>query len=143
MAFQKKDKDRENATDDARASGSCLSSTMKLPVEEFTSPESTMSLMIRQAEDTRPYSLSITSDTYEIGRRSDADITIIQPGVSRHHAKLFKSHSEEIIEDLDSTNGTYVNGVRISRCVLQNNDVIRIGDATLLFTREIIEAKKS
>ncbi len=132
-------KNAENANSDAaaapRTADSSLSSTMRLPMEEFDAPDAEMVLDVRSVDDAKPYSIRIEKRTYEIGRRSDADIPLIQPGISRRHARLFHLHSEEIIEDLNSTNGTYVNGVRITRCVLQNNDVIRIGDATLLFTR--------
>jgi hypothetical protein len=117
------------------AAASSLSSTMRLPMEEFTDPDAEMHLDVRSMDEAKPCSIRIDKKTYEIGRRSDAGIPLMQPGVSRQHARLFHLHSEEIIEDLNSTNGTYVNGVRITRCVLQNNDVIRIGDATLLFTR--------
>jgi pSer/pThr/pTyr-binding forkhead associated (FHA) protein len=128
--------DNEQRDDDAsHAADSSLSSTMRLPMMEFDTPEAEMVLDVRSADDAKPYSIRIEKATYEIGRSSSAGIPLIQPGVSRRHARLFHLHAEEIIEDLNSTNGTYVNGVRITRCVLQNNDVIRIGDATLLFTR--------
>jgi len=119
----------------AKAGDLSLSSTMQLPTAPFCATESEMCLDIRSTDDAKPFSIRIDKTTYEIGRRHDARISLMQPGVSRRHARLFHLHSEEIIEDLGSTNGTYVNGVRITRCVLQNNDVIRIGDATLLFTR--------
>lgn len=118
-----------------QAADSSLSSTMRLPMEDFDAPDADMVLDVRSVDDAKPYSIRIDKTTYEIGRRGDVGIPLMQPGVSRQHARLFHLHSEEIIEDLNSTNGTYVNGVRITRCVLQNNDVIRIGDATLLFTR--------
>jgi len=122
--------------DDApRATDASMSSTMRLPMEEFIDADAEMHLDVRSVDDARPYSIRIDKVTYEIGRCRDAGIPLMQPGVSRQHARLFHLYSEEIIEDLNSTNGTYVNGVRITRCVLQNNDVIRIGDATLLFTR--------
>ncbi len=112
-----------------------LSSTMRLPLEELFDPDAEMHLDIRVADDDRPQRLRLVKKPYSIGRRVDADITLNQPGISRNHARLLHLNNEEIIEDTGSTNGTYVNGVRISRCVLQNNDIIRIGDATLLFTR--------
>jgi len=108
---------------------------MRLPLEELFDPDAEMHLDIRVADDDRPQRLRLVKKPYSIGRRVDADITLNQPGISRNHARLLHLNNEEIIEDTGSTNGTYVNGVRISRCVLQNNDIIRIGDATLLFTR--------
>ncbi len=140
MSIDKVDK-VDYAAAAARAADAVLSSTMRLPMDDFDAPDAEMVLDVRNADDAKPYSIRIDRTNYEIGRRSDAAIPLIQPGVSRHHARLFHLHSEEIIEDLESTNGTYVNGVRITRCVLQNNDVIRIGDATLLFTRNPVSSQ--
>lgn len=135
MTIEKADKVEPDVAASPAADAS-MSSTMRLPMEEFDAPDADMVLDVRNADEAKPYSIRIDKIAYEIGRRSDAGIPLMQPGISRHHARLFHLHAEEIIEDLNSTNGTYVNGVRITRCVLQNNDVIRIGDATLLFTRK-------
>lgn len=124
----------EDITPPARSDAS-LSSTMRLPMEELVAPDAEMHLDIRYTDSSQPCSIRIQNQPYEIGRRPDAGVPLMQPSVSRHHARIFHLHAEEIIEDLNSTNGTYVNGVRVNRCVLQHNDVIRIGDTTLLFTR--------
>lgn len=48
-----------------------------------------------------------------IGRKSDADIVLASPYVSRHHAKLIRGEAGYSVIDLQSTGGTYVNGQRI------------------------------
>ena len=113
-----------------------LSRTMQIAVEEISPPDADMYLHIRRGGHQHPECLRLEKKTYTIGRQADVDISVMAASVSRQHARLFFLHGEEILEDLNSTNGVLVNGVRVSRCVLQDNDVIRIGDATLLFSRK-------
>jgi pSer/pThr/pTyr-binding forkhead associated (FHA) protein len=74
-----------------------------------------------------------------IGRLPDNDIVIDHPGASSHHASVFRADGKFILEDLQSTNGTFVNGQRVSRCTLQHGDVIGIGQHQLAFS-EVHEA---
>ena len=69
--------------------------------------------------------------TIRIGRAPDNDIALAGPDVSRHHAELRRDPdgSFEII-DLNSHQGTYVNGERITRTMLTEQDIISIGHAT-------------
>ena len=62
-----------------------------------------------------------------IGRSSDSDIQIDEAVVSRHHARLSCEHGQIVLTDLNSGNGTYVNGQRITRAVIAPGDRIRIG----------------
>jgi pSer/pThr/pTyr-binding forkhead associated (FHA) protein len=73
--------------------------------------------------------------TATIGRLPDNSIIIDSPAVSGHHACVFSTDGELVVEDLQSTNGTFVNGVRVSRQVLQHGDVIKVGDHELVFDR--------
>jgi hypothetical protein len=69
-----------------------------------------------------------------IGRGSDNDLTLNAMFASRRHARLWCQGDRVILEDLSSTNGTYVNGRRLTRPqFLQANDVVVIGDAQLTF----------
>src|SRR5437588_8679209 len=68
-----------------------------------------------------------------IGRLPDNDVVIDNPAVSSHHACVFRDGEDWVIEDLDSKNGTFVNGKRASRQVLHHSDVLLIGKHTLLF----------
>ena len=62
-----------------------------------------------------------------IGRAPDSSIQIDEAVVSRHHARLCCEHGQVVLTDLNSGNGTFVNGQRITRAVITTGDRIRIG----------------
>ena len=68
-----------------------------------------------------------------IGREPSFEMTLTDPRVSRSHARLLKTPQGHVIEDLSSTNGTYVNGHRINRQALRSGDRIQVGDTQLVF----------
>ena len=72
-------------------------------------------------------------DDFIIGRSADCDLRIPVDDVSRQHARIFCNNEEYYIEDLGSTNGTYVNGITVVKCVLRSNDQIDIGDVKIIF----------
>ena len=55
-----------------------------------------------------------------LGRSPDCAAHLPLANVSREHAKVVFRNDEYFVEDLDSTNGTYVNGIRIKKCLLRN-----------------------
>ena len=65
-----------------------------------------------------------------VGRSSDVDMVLIEDMVSRRHAR-FDCKDEIVIEDLGSTNGTFVNGERIKRAKLNEGDRVLIGTSIL------------
>ncbi len=67
--------------------------------------------------------------------RKEANIIVPDPKVSRHHALLKIFDGKPYIEDMQSTNGTYVNGVEVKRAALKPGDVITIGETRLEFKR--------
>jgi len=71
-----------------------------------------------------------------IGRGSDCDIRLSVDSVSRKHAKVALRNEEYHIEDMNSTNGVYVNGVRVVKCVLRDNDQIEMGGVKIIFKEE-------
>jgi diguanylate cyclase (GGDEF)-like protein len=75
----------------------------------------------------------ISSDAMVIGRGQNAEIHVIDEGISRVHARVIVATDEVHIEDMGSTNGTYVNGERIvSSEPLRDGDKIQIGSTTIL-----------
>jgi predicted component of type VI protein secretion system len=63
-----------------------------------------------------------------VGRRNDCDLRILSSQVSRRHCMLTIHDGALSVEDLDSVNGTIVNGKRISRkCQLDHGDIVEIG----------------
>ncbi|HHL22015.1 MAG TPA: FHA domain-containing protein, partial [Aliiroseovarius sp.] len=69
-----------------------------------------------------------------IGRAEDNDLELLDPKVSRHHARIKLEGGTFILSDLGSANGTRVNGVRITEShILRHGERIGIGDAELLY----------
>jgi len=68
-----------------------------------------------------------------IGRTADNDIQIDATNISRHHAVLLAGSDHCVIEDLNSTNGVHVNGLRVDRQVLRDGDLLRIGKVEFRF----------
>ena len=71
-----------------------------------------------------------------IGRSKDADIQVEDPNVSRRHAEVRQEGAAYWVVDLDSTNGTEVNGRRLKRAKLRPGDTITVGSTELVFRRE-------
>lgn len=78
--------------------------------------------------------LNLSHVPITIGRFTDNKMVLKHPQVSGHHARLEKMYQDYYILDLASTNCTYVNGRRVSRCQLKPEDEIRIGPFKLIFT---------
>jgi len=79
----------------------------------------------------RVYALSY--NTVSLGRASDADVYISDPSVSAHHARILNSSRGFEIEDLNSTNGTFVGGKRITRTHLRGGDRVMLGQVEFNF----------
>jgi hypothetical protein len=74
--------------------------------------------------------------TVVIGRSKDCDIRVSDPNVSRRHAEVRQEGTTYWIVDLDSTNGTTVNGRRQKRAKLEHDDRITLGSTELVFRRD-------
>ncbi len=84
-----------------------------------------------QQDNVREYVISETTTT--IGRIATNDIHPHDDKVSGHHAKIIRFQNNYFIEDLISTNGTFVNGKRIKKCVLKDGDHIAFGPYKMMF----------
>lgn len=76
-----------------------------------------------------------------VGREPSCDIVFLRDSVSRRHALLTTEGGVTTIEDLESTNGTFVNNERVVSRVLVTGDQIRLGDQTLVFAADIAGPK--
>src|SRR5215207_9638846 len=73
------------------------------------------------------------SDEQVLGRSAEATIALDADSVSRRHARVTYAAGDFTLEDMGSTNGSFVNDRRIDRCRLANGDILRIGGVILKF----------
>ena len=79
---------------------------------------------------------NMNKERYTIGRLPDNDIRIDNAAVSGHHSLIINILNDSFLEDLNSTNGTYVNGKLIKKHALQHGDVITVGHHQLRFAED-------
>jgi hypothetical protein len=80
--------------------------------------------------------VQLTKDRTTLGRRPYNDIVIDNLAVSGEHALLQMTGGEVFLEDLNSTNGTYINGKAVKKQQLQNGDSIEIGKYKIKFVAD-------
>ncbi len=78
-----------------------------------------------------------------IGRTSECDVVLYDPGVSRKHARIFNEGSEYFVEDMGSSNGTKVNGSIIKKKQLADGDAISLGPVVFNFAGVVLELEPS
>jgi DNA repair exonuclease SbcCD ATPase subunit len=84
-----------------------------------------------------PKQFSLTSKAVTIGRGHHCEIQIMTHFVSREHARIITERGAAIIEDLASTNGVFVNSVRVERQQLQHGDLVTIGETQFRFLESV------
>ena len=72
---------------------------------------------------------------FVIGRRKGVDAVLLDRSVSREHARIVQRGDEYVLEDLDSSHGTFVDNVPIISCLLRDGDMIQIGTNVFYFDR--------
>jgi FHA domain-containing protein len=80
--------------------------------------------------------IALDKERVTIGRKPTNDVQIENLAVSGEHARVVTILHDSFLEDIDSTNGTLVNGTPIKKHILQNNDMIEIGKYKLKFIAE-------
>src|SRR5690606_25838056 len=80
----------------------------------------------------------LTPGRFIIGRTPDNDLQIDSKYISRHHAQIITSLDTCVLEDLNSTNGIYVRSKRVRRRILNDGDVVQIGQHELMYIDERI-----
>ena len=115
-----------------------LSSTMPIPISTVFEdvPLARRSYLQVSAPGVSPYRIALTEEDMLIGREPTCHVPLAISNVSREHSKLRFDGEDYRVVDLNSTNGTFVNNVRVSSCILRNHDQIRIGEAVMVFLRE-------
>lgn len=92
-----------------------------------------MAKLILSVDGTVLKEISLTKERTTLGRKPHNDIQVDNLAVSGEHAAIITILNDSFIEDLNSTNGTLVNGKPIKKHFLQNNDVIEIGKHKLKY----------
>lgn len=80
------------------------------------------------------HELKLGPGAISLGRAADNDICITDISVSAFHARIFTYFNTSYIEDLDSTNGTFLNNRKIHKHIIHPGDVIRLGTITIKIT---------
>lgn len=70
----------------------------------------------------------------QLGKKEDNDIVLLDNTVSRHHIAIEMTSDSYLLKDLESTNGTYINGLKVKEAYLTPGDVIKIGNSEIEFT---------
>lgn len=84
----------------------------------------------------------ITTFPFVVGRGSECDLVLQGKGVSRRHAEIIFQSGRFVVNDLESLNGIKVNGYKVSRVILEENDNLRLGEVSLTFrSRDGAEAE--
>ena len=99
-----------------------------------------MPVLLGMSIDYRGKTLHLDEDTITIGRSNQNIISLNNASISTNHCILTKKNDVYLLKDLQSTNGTRVNGQLISETVLQNQDVIHFGALEFIFAEQRSEA---
>lgn len=89
--------------------------------------------LILSFNDQQVDEIALDKETLTIGRRPESDIHIDNLAVSGQHARVMTIAGDSFLEDLDSTNGTFVNGKRVKKHSLAAGDLVTIGKHSLRF----------
>ena len=102
-----------------------------------------MAKLILSVDGTVLKEITLTKERMVLGRKPHNDIQVDNLAVSGEHAAIITILNDSFIEDLNSTNGTLVNGKPIKKHFLQNNDVIEIGKHKLKYFNDAPVAASS
>src|SRR5476651_894582 len=95
-----------------------------------------MPRLVAQSPEFAGKSFDLAGPEITVGRVADNKVQVEHASVSGHHAVLKIDALDYVIKDLDSTNGTRVNGEKITEQKLRRNDVVRLGNIELLYDSE-------
>lgn len=95
-----------------------------------------MAKMILKFNDVVIDQIVLKQGDMNIGRRPGSEILLDNMAVSGSHASIFTIGEDSFVQDLNSTNGTFVNNKRISKHHLEHNDVITIGNHSMTYLNE-------
>jgi pSer/pThr/pTyr-binding forkhead associated (FHA) protein len=92
-------------------------------------------VILSQGMTGRSHELKVDKTT--IGRVDDNTFPIVEASVSSHHCEILLKGSDVVIKDLNSTNGTFINGEKISESVLKPGQILRLGQVELRLETDV------
>jgi len=95
-----------------------------------------MPRLVAQSPEFEGKSFDLKGPEITLGRVGDNKVQVEHASVSGHHAVLKLDGMDYTIQDLDSTNGTRINGEKITQQKLRRNDIVRLGNIELLYDSE-------
>jgi pSer/pThr/pTyr-binding forkhead associated (FHA) protein len=95
-----------------------------------------MPKLILKFDDRELQECAVGTHPVTIGRLPDNMVVIDNPAVSGRHARVYREGNHYVLEDLKSTNGTFVNDKPVARHTLLEGDVVSVGKHTLVFTQK-------
>lgn len=103
----------------------------------------TILMIVTSGEDGKSYrKYPLFEEQYVIGKDKDCDIVFSHPAVSHKHARIFKKNGKAYVEDLNSTNGVFVNGMVIHGTKeIHEKDIIQIGLNLIIYSCETLLCK--
>ena len=95
-----------------------------------------MSVLLGMSIDYRGKAFDLNEETTTIGRGGENHITLNNASISTSHCVFIRKNGVNLLTDLQSTNGTRVNGQLIRETVLQNQDVVHVGSVEFIFAEQ-------
>ena len=95
-----------------------------------------MPRLVAQSPEFAGKSFDLSAPELTVGRLEDNGIQLEHASVSGHHALLTLDQQDYLLKDLESTNGTRVNGEKVTTQKLRRNDIVRLGNIELLYDSE-------
>jgi len=95
--------------------------------------EKVRAIIVQTSGPEAPRTFSISENVTVIGRGSTCDIILDSKELSRRHAAITLDEVEIKIEDLNSSNGLFLNGIRIHSAIMRNGDTFQIGGAVFTY----------
>ena len=95
-----------------------------------------MAKLVVLSEGMTGHTHELKVDKTTIGRVDDNTFPIAEPSVSSHHCEILLRGSEVVVRDLNSTNGTFINGEKITESVLKPGQILRLGQIEMRLETE-------
>lgn len=125
------------ADDPAEATFAISREAVEKHLREQSSPDETATHSASAAlifdDDGEVHEFTLTGPCNAIGRADQNQIQIVKPGISRKHALVEHTADGYLLRDLESNNGTYVNGDRVVERLLVDGDLVEVGPVKLVF----------